>query len=180
MSDEDEYYTVDPGAALHKNPKFIQALGDITYNSAWLEGTLTSILADMNNGSATYALVAEMSFSNTLNATRAVIDSIALEGRAKRYLLAVLARAQTVYDYRNVVVHSMWFGVESSDEEFVALRHRVKGKWIRHERFVTLTELQDIAVDIANVNARLMTFTHTKAFKQRKMFVVCRSCGHQY
>lgn len=175
---EQEYYTLDLDAKLERNDEFLRALGDVTYNSAWLEGVLSGLVADMNGGTCSNTLLAEMSFNNTLNVARAVADTVLPQGMYRRYFYAVCALAQQAYDLRNRVVHSMWFGVEGTTTEFVALRYRVKGKWVRHENVVGLDLLREIADDIANVAARFARFADCPAFRERRMFVVCGHCGH--
>jgi hypothetical protein len=124
-------------------------------------------------------LISDLSFNNLIHAAKASINAIAVEGRPKRYILALLSEAQRLYELRNRAVHGRWFATTNKDT-FLVLRHRARGKLVRQADTFTLQELDEIARGLSKMLHRIDRFQQFRFFSSRSMFVRCSECGHQH
>lgn len=179
-ADTDVEIEVDCEREPARDERFLRALGDVAYYSGWLEHLLGDLLIEINRGSSTLALIADLSFTNLMHATRASLNEIAVDCRPTRYLNACLDRAQHAYEWRNKMIHGLWFASKRGPDCYVAIRRRARGKVRRFIGEYHLDDITGFAAGLNDAGVRIGRFMNSKTFKSRKMFVLCPNCGHQH
>src|SRR4051794_27358777 len=139
MQDTTANYELDP---------FAEAVGRVANGSALLEELLAGVYEDLLDTELAWVAARGQSFDVLATAVAAVAGALPDHPRQLE-LTAAIGRARELYRDRNVVIHSVLFGVAGFENERESMRYR---RW-RSEpdmRRWTLEEVRRLADELVN------------------------------
>lgn len=143
--------------------EILLAIGRIAVNFAIVEGTIAfyseALLAPRDPNDVGRAVTANMSFKNLVHLLSSV-HRLRVDDRSEQQRLdALLSRALTLEEKRNMVTHSRWSPTDNAGE-VVRWKTTASKKRGLHDQFqhMTETELQSLADELNRLHADIVSF----------------------
>src|SRR6266487_3679812 len=147
--------------------KFLQEIGRITVNFAFLEAAVSFFISGLISDDQTVGQIvtAELSFKNRIALLSSVVRHTSKDSEIVRRLDALLMRALHVEEKRNKVTHSVWGSCKTPDTiTRVKFTAKVKKGLKSQFEAITVAELSTISKEISDLSGEILRlwFSQTK------------------